>query len=63
MGYPAMTLTRRAGKTLLKGGRKAMQRERHSKFEITMIRKTGTNSSNFTLKFTSYFLITGTTSS
>ena len=40
-----------------------MQRERHSKFEITLIRKTRTNSSDFALKFTSYFLKTGTTSS
>ena len=46
-----------------RGGRKAMQRERHPKFEITLIRKTGTNSSDFVLKFISYPLKTGTTSS
>ena len=62
-GIPGHDPDKESRKTPLKGGRKAMQRERHSKFEITMIRKTGTNSSNFTLKFTSYFLITGTTSS
>ena len=33
-----------------------MQRERHPKFELTLIRKTRTNSSDFALKFTSYFL-------
>ena len=49
--------------TPLERGRKSMQRERHPKFEITLIRKTGTNSSDFALKFTSYFLKTGTTSS
>lgn len=46
-----------------RGGRNTMQRERHPKFEITLIRKTRTNSSDFALKFTSYFLKTGTTSS
>ena len=30
-----------------------MQRERHPKFEITLIRKTGTNSSDFIFEFTS----------
>ena len=63
MGYPAMTPKWESRKTPLEGGRKPMQRERHSKFEITMIRKTGTSSSDFTLNFTSYFLKTGTTSS
>ena len=37
-------------KTPLKGGRKSMQRERHPKFEITLIRKTRTNSSDFCLE-------------
>ena len=50
-------------KTPLEGGRKSVQRERHPKFEITLIRKTRTSSSDFALKFTSYFLKTGTTSS
>ena len=63
MGYPAMTPKWESRKTPPEGGRKSMQREQHSKFEITMIRKTGTSSSDFTLKFTSYFLKTGTTSS
>lgn len=63
MGYPAMTPKWESRKTPPEGGRKSMQRERHSKFEITMISKTGTSSSDFTLKFTSYFLKTGTTSS
>ena len=63
MGYPAMTPKWESRKTPLKGGRKAMQRERHPKFEITLIRKTGTNSSDLVLKFISYPLKTGTTSS
>ena len=50
-------------KTPPRGGRKSMQRERHPKSEITLIRKTRTSSSDFALKFTSYFLKTGTTSS
>ncbi len=45
----------RAGKRRRKGGRNTMQRERHPKFEITLIRKTGTSSSDFALKFTSCF--------
>ena len=56
MGYPAMTPKWESRKTPPKGGRNTMQRERHSKFEITLIRKTRTNSSDFALKFTSYFL-------
>ena len=40
-----------------------MQGERHSKFEITLTRKTGTSSSDFALKLTSNSLKTGTTSS
>ena len=63
MGYPAMTLKWESRKTPLKGGWKAMQRERHPKSEITLIRKTGTSSSDFALKLTSHFLKTGTTSS
>ena len=63
MGYPAMTPKWESRKTSPKGGRKSMQRERHPKFEITLIRKTGTNSSDFVLKFISYPLKTGTTSS
>ena len=50
-------------KTPPRGGRKSMQRERYPKSEITLIRKTRTSSSDFALKFTSYFLKTGTTSS
>ena len=63
MGYPAMTPKCESRKTPLERGRKSMQRERHPKFEITLIRKTGTNSSDFVLKFISYPLKTGTTSS
>ena len=40
-----------------------MQGERHSKFEITLTRKTGTSSSDFTFEFTLKSLKTGTTSS
>ena len=50
-------------KTPPRGGRKSMQRERHPKSEITLIRKTRTSSSDFALKFISYPLKTGTTSS
>ena len=57
MGYPAMTPKWESRKTPPEGGRKAMQRERHPKFEITLIRKTGTNSSELALKFTSYFFL------
>ena len=56
MGYPAMTPKWESRKTPLKGGRKAMQGERHPKSEITLTRKTRTSSSDFALKFTSYFL-------
>ena len=62
-GIPGHDPARESRKTPPKGGRNTMQRERHSKFEITLIRKTRTNSSDFSLKFTSYFLKTGTTSS
>ena len=31
-----------------------MQRERHPKFEITLIRKTGTSSSDFTFEFATF---------
>ena len=62
-GIPGHDPDKESRKTPLKGGRKAMQRERHPKFEITLIRKTGTNSSDFVLKFISYPLKTGTTSS
>ncbi len=55
MGYPAMTPKWESRKTSPKGGRKSMQRERQPKFEITLIRKTRTKSSDFALKFTSYF--------
>ena len=62
-GIPGHDPEKVSRKTPPRGGRKAMQRERHPKFEITLIRKTRTNSSDFALKFTSYFLKTGTTSS
>ena len=62
-GIPGHDPEKESRKTPPRGGRKAMQRERHPKFEITLIRKTRTNSSDFALKFTSYFLKTGTTSS
>ena len=62
-GIPGHDPARESRKTPPEGGRKSMQRERHPKFEITLIRKTGTSSSDFALKFTSYFLKTGTTSS
>ena len=62
-GIPGHDPARESRKTPLKGGRKAMQRERHPKSEITLIRKTGTSSSDFALKLTSHFLKTGTTSS
>ena len=62
-GIPGHDPARESRKTPLEGGRKSMQRERHPKFEITLIRKTGTNSSDFVLKFISYPLKTGTTSS
>ena len=62
-GIPGHDPARESRKTPLKGGRKAMQRERHPKFEITLIRKTGTSSSDFTFKFTSKSSKTGTTSS
>ena len=63
MGYPAMTPKRESRKTPPEGGRKPMQGERHPKFEITLIRKTRTSSSDFALKFISYSLKNGTTSS
>ena len=63
MGYPAMTPKWESRKTPPEGGRKTMQRERHHKFEIMLIRKTGTSSSDFTFEFTSKSLKTGTTSS
>ena len=63
MEYPAMTPKWESRKTPPEGGRKSMQGERHSKFEITLIRKTGTSSSDFTFEFTSKSLKTGTTSS
>ena len=44
-GIPGHDPDKESRKTPLKGGRKAMQRERHPKFEITLIRKTGTTSS------------------
>ena len=50
-------------KTPPRGGRKSVQRERHQKFEITLTRKTGTSSSDFTFEFTSKSSKTGTTSS
>lgn len=53
MGYTATTPTRASRKTPPREGRKAMQGEQHSKFEITLIRQTGTNSSDFSLKSTS----------
>ena len=62
-GIPGHDPARESRKTPLEGGMKSMQRERHPKFEITLIRKTGTNSSDFVLKFISYPLKTGTTSS
>lgn len=62
-GIPGHDPDNESRKTPLKGGRKAMQRERHPKSEITLIRKTGTSSSDFALKLTSHFLKTGTTSS
>lgn len=62
-GIPGHDPARESRKTPLEGGRKSVQRERHPKFEITLIRKTRTNSSDFALKFTSYFFKTGTTSS
>ena len=63
MGYSAMTPKWESRKTPLEGGRKSVQRERHPKFEITLIRKTRNSSSDFALKFISYPLKTGTTSS
>ena len=62
-GIPGHDPARESRKTPLEGGRKSVQRERYSKFEITLIRKTGTSSSDFSLKFTSKSLKTGTTSS
>ena len=62
-GIPGHDPDKESRKTPLKGGRKAMQRERHPKFEITLIRKTGTSSSDFTFEFTSKSSKTGTTSS
>ena len=62
-GIPGHDPARESRKTPLEGGRKSVQRERHPKFEITLIRKTGTSSSDFALKFISYPLKTGTTSS
>ena len=62
-GIPGHDPARESRKTPLEGGRKSVQRERHPKFEITLIRKTRTNSSDFALKFTSYFFKIGTTSS
>ena len=63
MGYPAMTPKWESLKTPLKGGWKSMWVERHPKSEITLMRKTRTSSSDFVLKFISYPLKTGTTSS
>ena len=62
-GIPGHDPARESRKTPLEGGRKSVQRERHPKFEITLIRKTGTSSSDFTFKFTSKSSKTGTTSS
>ena len=62
-GIPGHDPARESRKTPLEGGRKSVQRERYSKFEITLIRKTGTSSSDFSLKFTSKSLKTETTSS
>ena len=62
-GIPGHDPARESRKTPLEGGRKSVQRERHPKFEITLIRKTRTSSSDFALKFISYPLKTGTTSS
>ena len=62
-GIPGHDPARESRKTPLEGGRKSVQRERHPKFEITLIRKTRTSSSDFALKFISYHLKTGTTSS
>ena len=62
-GIPGHDPARESRKTPPEGGRKAMQGERHPKFEITLIRKTRTSSSDFALKFISYPLKTGTTSS
>ena len=52
-GIPGHDPDKESRKTPLKGGRKFMQGERHLKFEITTIRKNGTNSSDFSLKSTS----------
>ena len=62
-GIPGHDPARKSRKTPPEGGRKSVQRERHPKFEITLIRKTRTSSSDFVLKFISYSLKTGTTSS
>ena len=62
-GIPGHDPARESRKTPLEGGRKSVQRERHPKFEITLIRKTRTSSSDFTFEFTSKSLKTGTTSS
>ena len=62
-GIPGDDPARESRKTPLEGGRKSVQRERHPKFEITLIRKTRTSSSDFALKFISYPLKTRTTSS
>ena len=62
-GIPGHDPARESRKTPLEGSRKSVQRERHPKFEITLIRKTRTSSSDFALKFISYPLKTGTTSS
>ena len=62
-GIPGHDPARESRKTPLEGGRKSVQREQHPKFEITLIRKTGTSSSDFTFKFTSKSSKTGTTSS
>ena len=62
-GIPGDDPARESRKTPPEGGRKAMQGERHPKFEITLIRKTRASSSDFALKFISYPLKTGTTSS
>ena len=50
-------------KTPPRGGRKAMQGERQTKIKIALLCKIGPSSSDFSLKFTSNLLKTGTTSS
>ena len=63
MGYPAMTSQERAEKRRRKGAGKPCRENGIPKFEITLTRKTGTSSSDFTFEFTSKSSKTGTTSS